>query len=142
MTGEPAISTEENTRHERLADEEIQRQPDVWPVEDAHFEGAAEADMPINPPETDLPDEDAIHSLTSAETLSFEHAEPEGKSLMPRVDDLDILELPEIPTGTAYEITTPGQGADSGSQTQIVNLSPELIDIIVQKVVEKLAEKY
>ena len=56
-------------------------------------------------------------------------------------DELELLELPPIETGKTIEFST-SQSLDSSSQTrEIVNLSPELIDLIVQKVVEKMSER-
>lgn len=90
----------------------------------------------------DLPNGDSLHPFASAETLSFETSDLESKSLKFQFDDLDLLELPTIPEGKSYEFATPEQATDAGSRTQVVSLSPELMEIIVQKVVEKLAEKY
>ena len=89
-----------------------------------------------------LPNENSLHPFASAETLSFENHKLESNSLKFQFDDLDLLELPGVPGNKSYNFTTPEQALDAGSQTQVVSLSPELIDIIVQKVVEKLAEKY
>ncbi len=88
-----------------------------------------------------LPNKNSLHPFASAETLSFENNELESNSLKFQFDDLDLLELPGVPE-KSYNFTTPEQALDAGSKTQVVSLSPELIDIIVQKVVEKLAEKY
>lgn len=57
-------------------------------------------------------------------------------------DELDLLELPSIASGKTYELTTPIAAKESGSNTQVVSLSPELIEMIAQRVVEKLSEKY
>lgn len=57
-------------------------------------------------------------------------------------DEVDLLEIPAVDSGKAIEFTTLQQALDTGSKTKAVSLSPELIDIIVQKVVEKLSEKY
>ncbi len=85
-------------------------------------------------------DTNSMHSFSSAETLSFEKRDTASDNL--RFDELDLLELPEIPNGKSYEFVSVEQAADAGSNTQVVSLSPELIELIVQKVVEKLAEKY
>lgn len=54
-------------------------------------------------------------------------------------DDLDLL---DIPTDTAVEVTTPVAAAVGGKAQRLVTLSPELIEMIAQRVVEKLSEKY
>lgn len=54
-------------------------------------------------------------------------------------DDLDLL---DIPSDTAVEITTPAVAAVDGKAERLVTLSPELIEMIAQRVVEKLSEKY
>lgn len=100
---------------------------------------APEADESVV--ENVLPNENSLHPFASAETLSFENNERESNSRKFQFDDLDLLELPGVPE-KSYNFTTPEQALDAGSQTQVVSLSPELIDIIVQRVVEKLAEKY
>lgn len=54
-------------------------------------------------------------------------------------DDLDLL---DIPTDTPVEVTTPVAAAVEGKAQRLVTLSPELIEMIAQRVVEKLSEKY
>lgn len=80
--------------------------------------------------------------FATADTMRFETNDLESKSLKLQFDEMDLLELPEVPSGKSYEFATAQQAAETGSRTQVVSLSPELIEIIVQKVVEKLAEKY
>jgi CheY-like chemotaxis protein len=50
-------------------------------------------------------------------------------------EEMELLELPPISAGETVEIRTPGGG------TQLVNLTPELVDIIAEKVAEKLSLK-
>ncbi|MGB7210369.1 MAG: response regulator [Pyrinomonadaceae bacterium] len=83
-----------------------------------------------------------VQNFEEAETFNFETDKVELPSSMSRLNDFDILEIPDVPSGKSYEFTTPEQAADKGSKTQVVSLSPELMEILVQKVVEKLAEKY
>lgn len=90
----------------------------------------------------ELSNQDSSHPFESAETLNFENNELESGRLKFQFDDVDLLELPEIPNGRSYEFTTAMEAAEAGSRVQVVSLSPELIETIVQKVVEKLAEKY
>ena len=57
-------------------------------------------------------------------------------------DEIDLLNL--TPGNATQEVafTTPTDAAIQGSNKQVVSLSPELLDVIVQKVVERLSEKY
>ncbi len=58
------------------------------------------------------------------------------------MDDIDLLDLPPDESSKTVEFTTP-QSLNAGAGTQqIVSLSPELIETIVQKVVERLSEKH
>ena len=93
-------------------------------------------------PEDASPNDSSPHPFASADTLSFENNDLQSSSLRFEFDDLDLLELPGVPENRSYNVTTAEQALEAGCQTQVVSLSPELIDIIVQKVVEKLAEKY
>ena len=45
---------------------------------------------------------------------------------------------PNVPV----EITSPADAIEKESSKQVVTLSPELIEMIAQRVVEKLSEKY
>ncbi|MEP7149656.1 MAG: response regulator [Acidobacteriota bacterium] len=58
------------------------------------------------------------------------------------MDEVELLELPPIENGKTLEFTTTQRSFAEGGTKQVVSLSPELIDMIVQKVVEKLSEKY
>ena len=56
-------------------------------------------------------------------------------------DDTNLLDL--SPTEeNPVEITSPVHAVEQGSNKQIVTISPELIEMIAQRVVEKLSEKY
>lgn len=92
--------------------------------------------------EDEQPNVDSQVQFATADTMRFETNDLESTSLKFQFDQIDLLELPEVPSGKSYEFATAQQAADTGSHTQVVSLSPELIEIIVQKVVEKLAEKY
>ena len=59
-----------------------------------------------------------------------------------KFDDMDLLELPPVSGAETVEFTTPQDAVEQGSTKQVVTLSPELMDLIVQRVVEKLSEKY
>jgi CheY-like chemotaxis protein len=58
------------------------------------------------------------------------------------LDDLDLLDLTPANAKEEYVITTPSDAVSQGSNKQVVTLSPELLEVIVQKVVEKISEKY
>ncbi len=57
-------------------------------------------------------------------------------------EEVDLLELPEADSSDILEFVTPAENVDAGGNKQAVSLSPELMDAIVRKVVEKLTEKY
>ena len=58
------------------------------------------------------------------------------------LDEIELLELPPIDDGRTIEFTTTQSMTAQGGRTQVVSLSPELMDILVQKVVEQLSKKY
>jgi CheY-like chemotaxis protein len=58
------------------------------------------------------------------------------------LDDLDLLDLTPANATEEYTITTPADAVSQGGNKQVVTLSPELLEVIVQKVVEKISEKY
>ena len=58
------------------------------------------------------------------------------------LDDLDLLDLTSANATEEYMITTPSDAVSQGGNKQVVTLSPELLEVIVQKVVEKISEKY
>jgi len=51
-------------------------------------------------------------------------------------DDIDLLELPGLPTDKSVVSSTPPSAA--AKETEVVSLSPELIELIVQKVIERI----
>jgi CheY-like chemotaxis protein len=59
-----------------------------------------------------------------------------------RLDESELLELPPIENGKTLEFTTTQRSMAEGEKKEVVTLSPELMEILVQKVVEKLSEKY
>ena len=59
-----------------------------------------------------------------------------------QLDEIELLELPPIENGKTLEFTTTQSMLAQGGNKQVVSLSPELMDEIVQKVMEKLSEKY
>ena len=58
------------------------------------------------------------------------------------LDDIDLLDLSNADPKRQVNFATPVEARAQGSNQQVVSLSPELLDVIVQKVVEKLSEKY
>lgn len=57
-------------------------------------------------------------------------------------DEIDLLDLSQTGEAKTIEITTPLNAIEQGSNQQVVSLAPELIEMIAQRVVEKLSEKY
>jgi len=57
------------------------------------------------------------------------------------LDDIELLELPPIDSAKTLEFTTTQRSMAQGDSKQVVSVSSELMDIIVQRVVEKLSEK-
>jgi CheY-like chemotaxis protein len=64
--------------------------------------------------------------------------ESPSKGRASQMEEIDLLELPPIDNGKTLEFTTPERAMGEGSRQQVVSISPELMDIIVQKVIEKL----
>ncbi|HQU92279.1 MAG TPA: response regulator [Pyrinomonadaceae bacterium] len=58
-----------------------------------------------------------------------------------KFDDVDLLDLSPS-AEDPIEITSPANAVEQGGNKQVVTLSPELIEMIAQRVVEKLSEKY
>ena len=57
-------------------------------------------------------------------------------------EEIDLLEIPPVGSEKTIEFTTPENAREAGSSQQVVSISPELMEMIVQRVVEKLSEKY
>jgi CheY-like chemotaxis protein len=57
------------------------------------------------------------------------------------LDEVDLLELPPLQEGKTVELTTTDNLAEQHEKKQVMSLSPELMEMIVQKVVDKLSEK-
>lgn len=81
----------------------------------------------------------ATDQMPSAATLAQQIAD-----VMPQVqrdmslDESDLLELPPLGPADAVHVAPPGAGAEG---QRVVTMAPELVDMIVQKVVERLSEK-
>ena len=57
------------------------------------------------------------------------------------LDDLNILDLPPLETGNTQEFSTAPRPESEGGGKEIVSLSPELMDQLVQRVIEKLSKE-
>ncbi|MBA2379228.1 MAG: response regulator, partial [Blastocatellia bacterium] len=60
----------------------------------------------------------------------------------PQGEEMNILEIPPATEGKTIEFTTAERASLMGSNKEVISISPELMDIIVQKVVERIAKKY
>ena len=94
------------------------------------FDAPAEETPPIELPtfETTSPysSPQTFEDASTAQTDEFD------------LDEVDLLELPPMEGGQSIEFTTQ-PGPDGGKQ--VVSLSPELMDALVEKVVKKLSSK-
>lgn len=113
----------------------------------APFDAPAYDDLPaIEEPASEQSAVDETETFVSQpeapETTVFEEVPPENSQPRYNFEDLDLLELPNFSDGKTVEFATPEATIDAGSNKQVVSLSPELMEIIVSKVVEKLSEKY
>lgn len=76
-------------------------------------------------------------SQMGVETVSFAPPAPSRT-----FDEIDLLDIPPIGSSDTIELTTAERAEIMGSDKQAVSLSPELMELIVQKVVEKMSQKY
>lgn len=84
-------------------------------------------------------------SLMAAPTEEFRHEvrDPFASTVDEfDLDEIDLLDLSNADPNQQINFATPTEARTQGSNQQVVSLSPELIEMIVQKVVEKLSEKY
>ena len=86
--------------------------------------------------------EQSISELAAANTISFDAIPLELSQPSYSFQNINLLELPNAAGEKTFEFATPAGTAAAGGNTQVVSISPELMEIIVQKVVEKMAEKY
>lgn len=86
-------------------------------------------------------DKSTEDELAGAETLSFDKVPSGNSESSHKFDELDLLELPVVADEKTATANTAESVANAEGNTQIVSLSPELIETIVKKVVEKLVEK-
>ena len=118
-------------------------QIDAESVHESEIEAEAEPEgEPTPEPDVfELP-EQSISELAAARTISFAAIPQEMSQPSYSFEDVDLLELSDVAGEKTFEFATPAGTAASGGNKQVVSISPELMEIIVQKVVEKLAEKY
>ena len=84
------------------------------------------AEMPNEPVNQDTAPLDSQFNGRSTAEYEFEF------------EDIDLL---DIPSETEVELTTRAEASGQGGK-QVVTLSPDLIEMIAQRVVEKLSERY
>jgi hypothetical protein len=95
--------------------------------------------------------EDRVEQATSEESPVAPAAEFDEFSLTEQIpasitassfnlDDLEILDLPPLENGKTQEYTTNPRSEAEGGGKEIVSMSSELMDILVQRVVEKLSK--
>ena len=78
--------------------------------------------------------------LFGEETSDADNGHDQGKTV--EFDPIDLLELPGFPEEIQpVEFTTPSDSISKDSRAQVVSLSPELMEILVQRVLERLAQK-
>lgn len=121
----------------------------------ADIEGESETREPVSEfefrPDTEAQSEPAVESFESVSD-PFESVAGELPPVSPKEDvstvdpasfnlDDDLLELPGSATERHAVDSEPAVAAPAVSSTQITELSPELIDLIVDKVVERLERK-
>lgn len=70
-------------------------------------------------------------------TASFDPPVPEKL-----FDEIDLLDIPSIDSNKTVELTTAERAELMGSEKQVMSVSPELMELIVQRVVEKMSQKY
>ena len=95
----------------------------------------AEANKRFGPAEQS----EATEPKLGEETIRMEGRFDTQPSATYEFEDADLL---DIPSDSEVEITAPADAVGKGGNKQIVTLSPELIEMIAQRVVEKLSEKY
>jgi len=137
---EPQYNIDPNTTGEQSSFEEVSETG--WQTSDegsaslGAFDSFAE-DRRESPASEETPEEPV------AEFDEFSRTEQIPASITAsafNLDDLEILDLPPLENGQTQEYsTTPRSEADGGGK-EIVSLSPELMDILVQRVVDKLSK--
>jgi len=87
------------------------------------------------------PAETESQASVPEDTIRMENRFETTGSASYQFDDVDLLDL-SGDNAAPVEITSPVNAVEQGSSKQLVTLSPELIEMIAQRVVEKMSEKY
>ena len=77
-------------------------------------------------------------SQMGIETVSFDAPASHQRTF----EEIDLLDIPSIGSAETVELTTAERAELMGSEKQVVSVSPELMELIVQKVVEKMSQRY
>jgi CheY-like chemotaxis protein len=107
----------------------------------------------FGPSQPSEPTEPIADQVSDAESASYISEEPvsqmgiETVSFFPPAssrtyDEIDLLDIPPIGSSETVELTTAERAEIMGSDKQVMSISPELMEIIVQKVIEKMSQKY
>lgn len=142
------LATESNYTQQDFAEvsdfEERSPSEDEYKTEPAvasPFDTIADEDESAPIVEEPAPEQSYFDQFAETEQIpSMEQQVSEAVSSF-NLDEVDLLELPPIENGKTIEFTTNQDVADEGTKKQVMSLSPELMDMIVQKVVDKLSEK-
>jgi CheY-like chemotaxis protein len=102
------------------------------------YEETLQMDAPPSVEETAVADS----SLPTAPTEEFRRDPFATTADEFSLNEIDLLDLTPSNSTQEFTFATPAEARQQGSNKQVVSLSPELLDIIVKKVVEKLSEKY
>lgn len=71
------------------------------------------------------------------ETASFERPAP-----LRQFEEIDLLDIPSMDGNKTVDLTTVERAELMGSEKQVVSVSPELMELIVQQVIERMSQKY
>ncbi len=101
------------------------------------------SELPYAPPHVLEPhDQPPVSWENQSETSRDSVKQTIAASISTRVfEEIDLLELPPVGEESELEVTTPEHAYEQGSGKQVVSLSPEIIDLIVQKVIDKMSER-
>lgn len=139
-------SSEEHASQTDVAESRRQSYSAAEPVADG-----AEADRMVHTAQYGSPTDDrggiAFAATATGETTfdEYPNTDPSLEAAPAKTqfesDGSDILDLPPIDSGKTLEFTTTQRMRAESVAKELVSLSPELMDELVQKVVEKLSEK-
>ena len=137
---EPQYSVDSNTTAEQTISEEAQETGWAAPVEEPVSPGAFDS-FAEDRSESTLPEEAPLEPVAEFDEFSRTEQIPASITASAfNLDDLELLDLPPLENGKTQEFTTTQRSDAEGGGKEIVSLSPELMDILVQRVVDKLAK--